>query len=54
MHEDLKKKLRIKEKELHYAKGKIKELEEKQGALEKSWRGSELVNEILQKQIALK
>ena len=54
IYEALNKHMEIKEEELIWAKERIKELEENECALEKSWKELEIVNELLQKQIALK
>ena len=51
MCEDWKKQMESKEEEVLCAKEIIKELEENKCVLEKSWRESKLVNELLQKQI---
>ena len=54
MHEAMEKQMKVREEEMFCIKERIKELEERKCALKKSWKESESVNGILQKQIVLK
>ena len=54
IYEALKKHMEIKEEELIWAKERIKELEENECALEKFWKKSKSIHEILRNKIAIK